>query len=119
MIRRTSEKGWGVYARRSIACDTLIEEVPVLVFPTAQLYNPAGTARLGDYVYTWDDDHVALALGYGSLYNHSFEPNARYIDDEPCVKQYFAIRDIAAGEEITVNYNAEPDDLTPVGFEVK
>jgi hypothetical protein len=31
---------------------------------------------------------------------------------------FTAIRDIAAGEEITVNDNGEPGDETPVGFEV-
>ena len=30
----------------------------------------------------------------------------------------FARRSIEAGEEITVNYNGEPGDETPVGFEV-
>ena len=118
-VRRTRERGWGVFARRSIACDELIEEVPVLIFPSADLYRPDGTSRLADYVYTWDDEHVAIALGYGSLYNHSYTPNARYIDDDPCVKQYFAIRDIARGEEITVNYNAEPEDRSDVGFDVR
>jgi hypothetical protein len=33
-------------------------------------------------------------------------------------KLFTAIRDIAASEEITVNYNGEPGDETPVGFEV-
>jgi uncharacterized protein len=33
-------------------------------------------------------------------------------------KLFTAIRDIGAGEEITVNYNGEPGDETPVGFEV-
>jgi SET domain-containing protein len=28
------------------------------------------------------------------------------------------LRDIDAGEEITVNYNGHEEDLTPVGFEV-
>jgi SET domain-containing protein len=33
-------------------------------------------------------------------------------------KLFTAIRNIAAGEEITVNYNGEPGDRTPVGFDV-
>ncbi len=57
-------------------------------------------------------------LGYGSLYNHSFEPNARYDDLGSQVKLYTAIRAIEAGREITINYNGEPTDRTPVGFEV-
>jgi SET domain-containing protein len=56
--------------------------------------------------------------GYGSLYNHSYRPNARYVDLAGRTKLFTAIRDIAAGEEITVNYNGEPGDETPVGFEV-
>ena len=61
---------------------------------------------------------AALALGYGSLYNHSYRPNARYVDLGDRTKLFTAIWDIAAGEEITVNYNGEPGDETPVGFEV-
>lgn len=91
----------------------------MLVFPRSQLYSPAGTSDLGKYVFVWDEEHIAIALGYGSLYNHSYAPNARYVDDDPCVKRYFALRDIMAGEEITINYNAEPKDGTPVGFEVR
>ena len=34
------------------------------------------------------------------------------------VVQFKALRDIAAGEEITVNYNREPQDRSPVWFEV-
>jgi len=46
---------------------------------------------------------VALALGYRSLYNHSFRPNARYDDVGPLTKDFTALRDIQPGEEITVN----------------
>ena len=33
-------------------------------------------------------------------------------------KVYTALRDIAPGEEITVNYNGDPSDRSPVGFDV-
>ena len=66
----------------------------------------------------WGRGKLALALGYGSLYNHSYRPNARYVDLAGRTKLFTAMRDIAAGEEITVNYNGEPEDDTPVGFEV-
>ena len=62
---------------------------------------------------------LALALGYGSLYNHSYQPNARY-DDQPAGAMTFtALRDIRAGEEITINYNnLGPSAAHPVKFEV-
>jgi SET domain-containing protein len=117
-VRRTKAKGWGVYARKFIPCDVTIEEVPVLLIPAHDLWRPDGTSALADYVYVWDDTRVAIALGYGSLYNHSYTPNARYVDDDPCLKRYIALRDIERKEEITINYNATPDDRTDVGFDV-
>ena len=61
---------------------------------------------------------IVPSLGYGSLYNHSYRPNARYDDEEGRIMVFTALRDIGRGEEITVNYNGEPGDETPVGFEV-
>ena len=61
---------------------------------------------------------MALALGFGSLYNHSYRPNARYDDVGRQAKAFTALRDIAAGEEVTVNYNGEPGLRRRVWFEV-
>ena len=61
---------------------------------------------------------LALALGYGSLYNHSYRPNARYDDVGQRTKLFTALRAIEPGEEITINYNGDPEDGSPVGFEV-
>ncbi len=87
----------------------------MLVVPVAEI----AASRLADYAFSWGRGTVALALGYGSLYNHSYTPNARYQDVGRCTKEFVAIRDIAAGEEITVNYNGEPDDRSAVGFDVR
>ncbi|MFN5732282.1 MAG: SET domain-containing protein-lysine N-methyltransferase, partial [Planctomyces sp.] len=61
---------------------------------------------------------VALALGFGALYNHSFTPNARYDDAGRQVKEFRALRDIQPGEEITINYNGTEDGTDPVEFDV-
>ncbi|HJN65554.1 MAG TPA: SET domain-containing protein-lysine N-methyltransferase, partial [Pirellulales bacterium] len=66
----------------------------------------------------WGKRTVALALGYGSLYNHSYNPNARYDDARGQIKVFTAICDITEGTEITINYNGDPDDPTDVGFAV-
>ena len=61
-----------------------------------------------------------MALGYGSLYNHSFFPNAEYIKVwEERVIRFVALRDIRDGEEITINYNGSPESQKPMDFEVK
>ena len=61
----------------------------------------------------------ALALGYGSLYNHSYTPNARYFTNiENQSIDFYARKDIREGEEIMVNYNGDPEDQSPLWFEV-
>ena len=60
-----------------------------------------------------------FALGYGSIYNHSYSPNARYVKhfDRRTI-DFIALWDIAAGEEIPTNYNGVPDSKKMVWFEV-
>jgi len=107
-VRYTKDKGRGVFARVPIKKGTVIEQVPCLIVK----WDAIEDSELADYVYTWTEKTVAVALGYGSLYNHSFNPNARYDDLRRSAKIYTAIRDIAAGEEITINYNGDPNDKT-------
>jgi SET domain-containing protein len=114
-VKRVKGKGRGVFARRAIRAGTVIERVPVLVLPYTE---DEWESQLTPYYFTWGEDTVALALGYGSLYNHSYRPNARYDDVGPRTKVFTALRDIRPGEEITVNYNGDPDDRSPVGFDV-
>jgi SET domain-containing protein len=117
-IRDIIGKGRGVFARRSIEKGEIIERVPVIVLPAAQVPDEPTRCILSGYVYAWGRGTVALALGYGSLYNHSYEPNARYEASRGQTKIFVALRKIATGEEITVNYNGEPGDRFPVWFEI-
>jgi SET domain-containing protein len=73
---------------------------------------------LGNYVFVWEDNKFAVALGYGSLYNHSYEPNAKYIRKKDKIL-FQAIKDIKSGEEITINYNGNPKSQDKVWFDVK
>lgn len=117
-VQATENRGLGVFARQAIPQHTVIERVPLLLFPTKFLWHPDQTSPLANYVYAWDDETVGLALGFGSLYNHSYAPNARYEDWGKNYKQFIAIDDIAAGVEITINYNGSSEDSSPVGFDV-
>ena len=113
-VKQMREKGRGVFARCAIPAGTVIERVPVIVLPIEDVE----TSRLGDYCFFWGRNTVALALGYGSIYNHSYRPNAEYRDIPPRTKEFRALRDIRKGEEITVNYNGDPRDHSSVGFAV-
>lgn len=117
-VRRSPGRGRGVFARQFIARGTIIERVPMLVFPETDLESDEGFSTLYHYAFEWGKGTVALALGYGSIYNHSYSPNARYDDVAQRTKNFTAIRDIEPGEEITINYNGEPDILSPMEFEV-
>ena len=119
-VRQVEGKGRGVFALRPIRANDLIERAPVLIIPREQ----AGFVEETDLQYYWydwkkDEQSASLVLGFGSLYNHSYRPNARYVrhfQDE--AMEYIAVRDIAAGEEICINYNGVVDDESAVWFDV-
>jgi uncharacterized protein len=113
-------KGRGVVATRRIARGELIERVPVVVVPAAQ-YAAVSATVLDGYVYDWGQgEELAVALGHGSLYNHSFEPNVVYTKHlDVRLLEYRALRDVEAGEELLINYNGDVDDKTPMRFEVQ
>lgn len=105
--------GRGMFATAAIAKNHIIEICPVLE-TREEDYEKLKATRLRDYYFIWNSEpkKVALCLGYGSLYNHSYEPNATYKKDiHSGTITFMAIKDIQAGEEITVNYNyGNPDD---------
>jgi hypothetical protein len=118
LLGTTLAKGRGVFAGRAFAMGELVEAATVLVIPAEQWHHIEPTV-LALYIFNFgpEGEHAAIALGYGSLYNHSYSPNADYEHGDK-VLVYRALRDIEAGEEITVNYNGRPSDHSPVGFEV-
>lgn len=116
-VKSTKGKGRGVFARRLILKGTVFERVPLLVIPAAEILNCEHSKVLPGYIFEYKKQ-VALALGYGSLYNHSYSPNARYDDAGRQIKEFSALRDIQPGEEITINYNGAEDIMDPVEFHV-
>ena len=118
-IKQSPGKGKGIFTSEPIEAGTLVEIAPVIVLPEKDS-SLIDQSFLYNYYFLWDDKHknYAICLGYGSLYNHSYTPNCKYdtyYDDE--VIHFIAIRDISADEELTVNYNHDPDDQNPVWFD--
>ena len=117
-ITSSSLHGRGVFTGVAISQDSLIEVCPVLVLPAEDMKAIQST-KLYDYYFEWGEENnqPAIALGHGSIYNHSYEPNARYlVDFEMETISYYAIREIEAGEEITVNYLGRPSEKGKVWF---
>jgi SET domain-containing protein len=104
------EYGFGVFAREFIAKDTVLEECHYIRYKRDECQS----LKINDYVYemadteeTPEDDKEcnALVLGFGSIYNHSFENNAHYLfDSAKNVFVYQATRDIQPEEQIFISY---------------
>lgn len=60
---------------------------------------------LKDYLFKGHDGSMLLALGVGSLFNHSKHPNLDYrVDVHSQLIRYIAARSIKAHEELTIFY---------------
>ncbi|MCB9297045.1 MAG: SET domain-containing protein-lysine N-methyltransferase [Lewinellaceae bacterium] len=113
--------GRGVFTAAPIPQGALLEICPVIVLPGQDRQHLDRTG-LYDYYFIWgeEDELCAIALGYGSLYNHSFQPNAEYrADFDGPTLDFYALRDVEAGEEITVNYNGDPDNREALWFNAR
>ncbi len=120
-LAASAGRGRGVVATAAIAAGEIFERAPVLVSPATEWSHVEQTV-LFHYCFAWGPqlEHAAIGLGYASLYNHSYTPNAVYLRQlDELLIHFVALRDIAAGEEITVNYNNDPADTQPVWFDVK
>jgi hypothetical protein len=113
-IRHLPDRGRAVFAARHFAKGDLVDTAPVILGDTHWNDLPAW---IGRYVYAWQDIGgtgavSALALGLGSLYNASTTANLtfRAAQSNDAI-EYHAARDIAPGEELTINYSS--DDGSP------
>ena len=111
-------RGRGMFAVRKFLKGELIERGPVVVIDQKKWPNAAKTI-LSNYAFDWGekDEHAAIAMGYISIYNHSYSPNAQLEQmlDE-LMMEIIAIKDIEAGEEITINYNGDPTNQDELWF---
>lgn len=101
-------KGRGVFALRDFAQGEVVEQCPVIILLRAYNQLPP---RIQTMVFNWGNlaktnPSYALALGFGSLYNHDNPANLRYeAMPENNAIHYIAVRAISKDEELTINYN--------------
>ena len=132
LLRRSPLSGRGVFARCDLPAETVVEVAPVLLLHRVDGDHAGSLAR---YVFEWDVDEdetaYAMALGWGSMFNHSGDPSCRYLradeddtiaylaDDTspPDVANHLApalvfvtVRPVAAGEELTIDYSGRGED---------
>ena len=100
--------------------DEVIEVAPVIVM-SAEDRRLLDKTLLHDYIFEWQPegaDMCCMALGWVPLYNHSYASNCEYFmdydDNTIAIK---TVREIKAGEELTIKYNGDWNDETKVWFE--
>ncbi len=121
LVVKIPGKGRGVRAGRRFVRDEVIERAPVVVL-SATDWEIASQTDVSRYCFSWGRGglQAAIALGIGSLFNHSYAPNAfARPRAQERLMEFVALRDIEANEEITINYNGDPDNREPVGFRVR
>ena len=108
-ISRTNGKGKGVFTNENIPAGTVIELSPVIVMSSEERMLLDQTT-LHDYIFIWGENNkqCCMALGYIAMYNHSYQSNCEYfMDFEEETIMVKTVREIMAGEEVTVNYNGD------------
>ncbi len=110
---------YGMFCTEDIQPDSIIELCPVIIIPGQQARQIVREHILYEYYFEWKKDSIALALGYGSLYNHSPKPNAFFdVDYRNELIVFTATQFIPAGQEILVDYHAGNPDQE-VWFDVR
>ena len=118
-VKKTDSKGRGVFTKEKIAGNTVIEESPVIVMSAEDRVHIDKTL-LHDYIFAWgkNEDQCCMALGFIPIYNHSYTSNCEYfMDFEEDMIQVKTVRTIAAGEELTINYNGDWNDKKLIWFD--
>ena len=71
-----------------------------------------------NYIFDWEHNAACMAMGNIPIYNHACPSNCEYFQDYENNTIYIkTVRTIKAMEELTINYQGDFDNKTPVWFE--
>jgi uncharacterized protein len=120
-IKKTKTMGRGVFTQMDLPANSVVEMAPVIVMSGEDRLHLDQT-KLHDYIFEWGQgsEQCCMALGWIPLYNHSYQANCQY--EMHFGKQLIyviTVRDIAAGEELFINYNGDWNNEKPVWFHKK
>lgn len=118
LVAPTDTMGRGVFTSEPLPAGTVVEISPVIVMSPEDRRHLDQTP-LHDYIFEWGEDRKSccMALGYVPIYNHSYTSNCEYeMDFDAGWIRITTMRDIAAGEELFINYNGDWDDAMPLWF---
>ena len=99
-IKKSPIGGRGVFAKQSYKKGDVIEICPCIRQP-----NKYSLGKIGDYTFSYNNSKDDLiAFGYGSLYNHTDNPNAEWNILNEHQLEIVAKKEIFVDEEIYISY---------------
>ena len=116
-VAETEKKGRGMFCANGIKEGELIEICPLIKIPKDQVASIDKTILYNYYFLLNDKENPAcIALGYGSLYNHTKNPNAEILIDADASSR--SSEDVGPEEACSFDENAErlaraADNLRP------
>ena len=99
--KSTLDEGYGMFAKKNIKKNDIIEECTFLRFED---YNVKST-RLKDYSWSYKKKNI-IPLGYCSIINHSYNPNAKVVITNDFLS-IIALTNIKKNEEIFISYGSK------------
>ncbi len=120
-IDGTNRMGRGVFTSEDLNENTIVETSPVIVME-AKDRDLLDQTVMHDYIFEWGGEkrEVCVALGYISLYNHSYVSNCEYeMDHDAQTMSIKTVRFIKAGEELFINYNGVWNDSKKLWFDAE
>jgi|SRR3954464_7827767 SET domain-containing protein len=115
----TEQMGRGVFTEEALDAGTVIEASPVIVMSDEDR-KLLDKTLLHDYIFEWGDKQCCMALGYVSVYNHSYASNCEYeMETGEEIIRIKTMRRVQAGEELFINYNGTWNNKKPVWFDAR
>lgn len=110
--------GRGVFAVRDFNAGEVVEVCEVLIISKKDI-KWIDKTELYNHYYAWSEGRAALALGLGSMYNHSYNPNCEYKVKLNLNKiEFKSLQAINNGQELLINYNRDPKCQDKVWFDL-
>lgn len=104
-VKVAKKYGRGLYATKNIKKGEIVESSPVIEVSGLDVTQ----TTLNMYVFEWKQGSSAIALGLGSLFNHSNHTNVTYalfFGNKTIV--FIATKDIKKGSQLFINYGYDP-----------
>lgn len=112
-VRVLPGRGRCVFAARDVAKGELLIADHIILVPGDQSDFTDQTS-VGRYVFQWnEDDDLCVVLGVGSLINHGLPENVSLVSNyKDQTMEFYALKDIKAGEELCYDYGHDLDELS-------